>query len=217
MGKIIGYLRRAVLIALGTAAAWALASALGPWAGLGAWAVLTAGACVLSAELLKGSGVGRVTWRNYLAGYVLPWGFRIGRGRLGAITVAAWAVWVLIGMAAILLMGHLRWSGSASATDTPAAPAPDGPHPVLAVLLFTTWVVYGVCLLHLVGLLLNQFRASPGPRGTVLKAAASLVALLAGSAALWFTGHPGWPSSSPAVPSRWSAGAFCCSSGSCSP
>ena len=184
LGIVITYLRRAALVVLAAVAAWTLSNRLGPWAGLVAWAALMAVACALGAWLLKSSPVGRVTWRNHVAGYLIPWGYRLGRGKLAPITVAAWAIWVLIGAAAVLLFGRSGEPTGAAATDRSTA---------TTVLLFATWVLYGGCLIYLLGVLLNEYRSSGG-RGarSVLTMAGVLVALVVISAAFWISGRPGW-------------------------
>jgi predicted outer membrane protein len=66
------YLRNAVLLAAVAAAAYGLAAELGQWPAFLTCIVVSAVACVAGAILLRTSGVGRVTWRNRLAGYLIP-------------------------------------------------------------------------------------------------------------------------------------------------
>src|SRR5688500_10883827 len=97
------YLKRAALLAGAAAAAYGLAVELGPWpAGL-TCAVVAAVACAAGTILLRTSGVGRVTWRNHLAGYLIPWGWRLNRGKLWPLPVISWAVWTAACGAAVLL------------------------------------------------------------------------------------------------------------------
>src|SRR4051812_19605995 len=62
------------LVAAVAAAAYGLAVEFGPWPAVLTCSAGAAVGCVAGAVLLRTSGVGRVTWRNRLAGYLIPWG-----------------------------------------------------------------------------------------------------------------------------------------------
>ena len=69
---ILAYLKRAVLLAAVAAAAYGLAVELGPWPAVLTCAAVAAVACVIGAVLLRTSAIGQITWRNRLAGYLIP-------------------------------------------------------------------------------------------------------------------------------------------------
>jgi len=99
--------------------------------------------------LLRFSGVGKVSWKNYLCGILLPWGYVIGRGGLLPIVLTSWIVWVLLGMATAVLLGA---SGGAGATiASPSAGTPT----YVAALLFVVWGVCGAAILYLLGAAAN--------------------------------------------------------------
>jgi hypothetical protein len=59
--------------------------------------------CVGATALLKSAPLGQVTWRNYPAGYLLPWGYILGRGQLPGIVATSWAIGTLIAIAVCIL------------------------------------------------------------------------------------------------------------------
>ena len=163
----------AALIVLSAGICGELATHMKPWAALAVWAGGMALLCTLAAVALKGAPMGKLTWRNRLAGYLLPWGYKLGRGKLIPMTAAAWAIWVLLGAGTILLV-----STSAAA------------HPWLATLIFITWVIEGGLLVRQLGLSLT-FSTRSG-RIAVLQFALVLAGLIGAGMVLWVMGYPGW-------------------------
>jgi hypothetical protein len=113
------YFRRAVLLGGCAAAAYALAVESGPWPAVLTCAAVAAVACTVGAILLRTSTIGRVTWRNRLAGYLIPWGWRLNRGKLWPLPVISWAVWTANGLAMnipALLTSVSTWPNLATAS-----------------------------------------------------------------------------------------------------
>jgi hypothetical protein len=88
---------------------------------LAVWLVGMALVCLCAAVLLRSAPVGAITWRNWLAGYILPWGYDIDGGRLSTIVVASWGLWSYFGASTILLTG-LEWP-TEPPRETPSASA----------------------------------------------------------------------------------------------
>lgn len=162
-----------------------LAARIGPWPMLGSWAGITALVCGLSAWLLTTVQAGEIGWKNRLAGYVLPWGYKLFDGRLGWIAVASWTGWVLLGLAAILpnLLG-----GPKPAPGVTPASSPASPNWNLA--LVTAWVVDGALLLLLATTFLKNFGFGSHEGRSLLLPMGFLAAMIGGSAVLWSLGHP---------------------------
>ena len=62
--------------------------------------------CCLVALGMHMQPMGKVGIFNYLAGIVLPWGYKIGRGKLVPIVIESWIRWVLLGAAVVVLAAH---------------------------------------------------------------------------------------------------------------
>jgi hypothetical protein len=185
MARLVRHLFRPVMIVVGAAAAYGLATRLGPWAGLAAWAAITAVGCAVGAWLFHTSPLGRANWHNRVAVYFIPWGYRLGRGKLVPIAVAAWLIWMLIGVGAVVIEA---WGG-ATAAGAGMAWTALGPHPVLAALLFASWCVYGAIVVWQLGFVIASIGTQSAMR---LKFPGVCVGLTAASAALWMAGHPAW-------------------------
>ncbi len=173
MKWLIRWMYPAALIAVAAGICGELATHMKPWAALAVWASGMVLLCTLAAVALKGAPMGQITWRNRLAGYLLPWGYKLGGGKLAPMTAAAWAIWVLIGAGTVLLVGN-----SAAA------------HPWLATLIFITWVIEGGLLVRQLGLF-STFSSRSG-RISILQSALLLAGLIAGGMVLWVMGYPGW-------------------------
>src|SRR5438552_1415621 len=75
--------------------AW-VTSKFGAWVAIGCWAALMAAVCGLTALLMSRQELGKRGFVNIVAGFVLRWGYKIGRGRLIPIAVTSWSIWVLL-------------------------------------------------------------------------------------------------------------------------
>ncbi len=144
------------------------ATAAAVWAGVSL--VMAAGGVVL----LRTSAVGRVTWKNYLAGYLAPWGVRVGGGKLWPIAVVSWLVWLAVGGGAFAL--------------TPEAGEPTGGDIALRVLLGASWAVAGYALGYLLATRVRNFPAGSSSGRRLHLLAGVLAALVAASVALHLIG-----------------------------
>jgi hypothetical protein len=176
------------MIVVGAAAACGLATRLGPGGGLAAWAAIMAGGCAVGAWLFHTSPLGRVNWHNRVAVYFIPWGYRLGRGKLVPIAVAAWSIWMLIGVGAVVIQAR----GGATAARAGTAWTALGPYPVFATLLFASWVVYGAVVVWQLGLVITSIGSRSRKRLSSLKFIGLCVGLTAASEALWTAEHPAW-------------------------
>lgn len=163
---------RFLLVAAAAAACSLLAERYGTRAAGLIWAAAAACACGAGTALLATSAVGRVTWRNRVAGYLIPWGWRLNRGRLWPVPIISWVVWVAIGAAALVLR------------PGPAAEEPPGLG--VRVALFAAWVADAAALLYVAGTIRQ---ATPGGRVRSLWDLAAVIALvLAVSVGLYLGG-----------------------------
>lgn len=176
MRYLLGLLFRLVPVLVVVAVVRALAAVLTPWSALAAAAGIGFASAVVGAVLLRTSEVGRVTWRNYLGGWLLPWGYVLGRGRLRGIVLVTTLVW--IGLAAAVVC-----SGTVAPAGAPPVPPAPAPAPSNPWLLLVAWIVDGACLVFALGLLANTSRPSSSGR-SLMKLCALLVGLMVGSGIL---------------------------------
>jgi hypothetical protein len=160
---IVRFVQRAMLIAAATTACYGLAEAFGPPTAALIWAGIAVIACGVGTVLLRTSPVGRVTWRNRAAGYLIPWGWRLNRGRLWPVAVVSWVGWMAVGAAVFVLR-----PGSAN-EDSGVG---------LRVALFAAWVVDAAALLFVLGTIRQ---ATPGSRVRSLWKLAAVIALVGGA------------------------------------
>jgi hypothetical protein len=164
-------LHRVTLVLFAAGACFGLTKALGPWAALAIWSSATAVGCVVGTVLLRTSAIGRVTWKNRVAAYLIPWCGRINRGRLWPIPVVSWVVWVLLGGATILV------------TNLPDEDPPVGD--IWRVFLLAAWVADGGAFLYLLGGLAQNFPWDSRGARFLLKAAAVVLAIAVGGLLLF--------------------------------
>lgn len=162
------------------AACATLATRLGPWTGLAAFALAMAILCVGTAVIVHRQPPGKITPANYLMGFILPWGYRIGRGKLLPIVLTSWAIWLLIGLAIVLAM-NARIDTAAIATSLPVSANPRSGF--MMTLLALAWLIDGGVLLRCLGLLATSTNRAHMTRslGPLI---AFLIAILATSIAL---------------------------------
>lgn len=154
---------------------------------LAAWATTTAigGAlAVTGAMLLRSAQVGQITWRNRAAGFLLPWGYVLGRGKLPGIVIACTAIWSAL--AAAVLLSLVETANVPSPTPVVAPVAAAG---ASTPWLLLAWIVDGACLCYLLGTLTKYFAPHAQVTRTQLKLVLVLVTMLAGSVVLHLAGH----------------------------
>jgi len=156
----------------------------GPWSALGTAALLAVVLSSIGILVLQRSKVGQMTWHNHLAGWLLPWGYGLARGKLVGIGAVSAVVFTAIAGAVILVTTMTARAPAAVPVATGATPAA-----ALSWLLVVAWMVDGAALLHLVSVLSKSSAGSSSAR-TLWKLSAVLMALLGGSIALLLAGHP---------------------------
>lgn len=175
---LVNLLYRSLLLAAGVLLVHWLVSRFGPATAFLLWSGFTALAAITGAVLLRTSTVGKVTWKNQAAAWLLPWGARLNRGMLWPLPVVTWLVWIALGGLAIFVLG-----------PQPDG-APQGPSLWLRGLVLTTWIVNGAGLMFLLGTVVQHHSwHSPAARRLQM-AGAGLVLLLVLSGALYALGQP---------------------------
>lgn len=163
-----------------------LVGRMGPWTALAVAALVACATTTTGALLLRTTAVGRITWKNHMGGWLLPWGYTIARGRLFVIALVSCLVFVSLAGAGILA-GTL---GQAPTNAPAAAPATASVPTGTPWLLVLAWIVDGTCLMYLLGTLAGSTPGSSSGR-TLRKLVLTLVAMLVGSTALALFGHHG--------------------------
>lgn len=194
MRVIYMLLFRAVRIGVPVLVCILLARELGAWGALGIWAGGMALVCAATAAMLRRAPAEKVTWVNRMAGFVLPWGYYIGRGKLPRIAMFSWLGWVALGAAVVTLTSlNVDSPPPPEAAAMPEAGASGEANEawatVLRVLLLIAWLVDGAALMLIVG---NQARYRMPLKSSVMTIVAILAGLIAVSAALAFFGGSIW-------------------------
>ena len=130
-------------------------------AAIGIWAL---GIGILSCLVglgMRMQPMGKVGIINYLAGIVLPWGYKIGRGKLVPIVIESWIRWVLLGIAVVILAIH----GYRGASSSPAGDYHRGP--VISTLLLLAWIIDAAVLFRIITMLAMRANANPLPPKTL--------------------------------------------------
>lgn len=190
MKHLVYYLRQLFLIAVPLATGYWLLEVLSPWLAVVAAAAIAVGTCGLGALLLRSTVTGSITWRNHLAGWLLPWGYFLGRGQLPGITAACSTIWTLLATSSIVARATSA-APTAALPATAAATAATPAEPTMPWLLVVAWVVNGAAMLYLLKTVLTAF--GPGTRAgmSLWRFIAVLAALIAGSVVLQLSGNTG--------------------------
>ncbi len=167
-----------VLLTVAAAGCWWLITGWGqPLAGV-LWAVGAGVACAAGAVLLRTSAVGRLTWKNRVAGSLIPWGWRLSAGKLWPVPLVSWGVWVLV------------WAAVAVLTPQPGGDPLTTWDVVVRLALGFAWGGDALALAHLVGVLLGHSQNGSGGR-SLRRIAGVLAAIVAASVALHLFGFTG--------------------------
>src|SRR5262245_59894565 len=168
---------RVVRIALPVSIGYGLGRALPGGAAWAAAAGLAVGLPVLGALLLRFTQPDVVTWRNYIGGWLMPFGYALGGGKLPRIVVVCAILW--FGLAA---------AGLLAARSGPTVGAPGAePTPTVMLALVGGWIVDGLVFVYLLGFL-SKLRVSSQSGRNLLKITFVVAALLIGSLVLHWRG-----------------------------
>lgn len=177
-------IRKFILIAVAGVLYAMLAQRLGRWPALGVWAAGTFLATALAAVLLRTTSVGQITWKNRLAGLLLPWGYAISSHRLAGIALISWIVWCLVALG--VAMTYFR-----PVADTTTALSPGTSSNTFRTLLLISWAIDAGGILYLLGMLAKFHDMKSKVAQTQLKALALLTILILASVAMWMAGKAG--------------------------
>ncbi len=180
--RVIAMGLKVVVVLAAVAACALMARRIGPWKALGWWAIILGVLCAGVAFAVSRQSSGRVTILNYLMGYILQWGYRIGRGQLVNITAISWIIWMLLGGVGILATQVHANTFASNAIE------PQTRGMVLMALLALAWIVDGAALFYILGN--GIFSGGPARQsGTLWAVAAILFIMILGSVGLVIAGH----------------------------
>jgi hypothetical protein len=168
------FLHQALRVTLAASVCVLLVRTCGTVTAAAVWVGVSLVMSVLGVVLLRTSAVGRLTWKNYLAGYFAPWGVRVGGGKLWPIAVVSWAVWLAVGGGVFVLVPE---TGEMTGGDI-----------TLRVLLGLSWAVAGYTVGYLIATRVRSFPAGSSSGRRLLLLAGVVAALIAASVALYLFG-----------------------------
>jgi hypothetical protein len=183
MRSVVYYSRSILLALLAVLGGYLLAPRIGAWLTLAGVAALATLAAVAGGHLLKTSTVSKITWKNRLAGFMVPWGWKLANGKLGRAQIASAAIWTLLGGAGVMLASGPT-SVSISSSGTMRFPN------VVTALLALAWIIDGAAVVYLLSTMLKNFDVASPQALSLIKVMALCVAILLGSLLLWTLGHP---------------------------
>jgi hypothetical protein len=183
---IFALVHRAILIVLAVIAVWRLGLVLGGGRALVVWAAIWAIACGMATLLLWTSTTDKVTWKNRLAGYLIPWGGRLNGGMLWPIPVISWLVWMAIGGATVWLL-VIDPKGE---TGNVVMDAAWGGR-LKQIGLLIAWIIDGTALLYVLGLpgTAGSWKSSNGR--LLLKVSGVILGIIAASLVMYAMGASG--------------------------
>jgi hypothetical protein len=178
---LVVYSIRAAKIALPIAAGALLAREMALLPALLWSALLSAALPALGVLLLSRTRTQEISWKNYAAGYLMPWGYTLGRGKLPAISVVCGCCWLFLFALGI---------AAARIELAPSEAEPSAEAPALARwLLVGGWLVDGMALLYCLGVLRQNFGGSSQGGAALRKAIAFVLGLIVFSALAAWLGH----------------------------
>jgi hypothetical protein len=178
----ISLLLKLLAIAAGITGCALLARKFGSGMGLVLWVAISGLACGATALAMRAQAMGKVTIINFIAGMVLQWGYRVGRGKLPAIIAVSWCIWVLLGTAVVIAI-NAQFATSTTASPNATASVHEPISILMMSLLVAAWIVDGAALLWVTGILLTSGNRS-GQLRSLGPIMAILLAIIAGSALL---------------------------------
>jgi len=157
-------------------AAWLLTQ-LSPWPAFGAAAGIGLAASLVGAGLLVKASVGGISWRNYAAGWLMPFASLAGQQSLLRIALGSAAVFAVVAGYVVLSLAH-------AGEDAAAGPASG-----VAWLLVLAWIVDSACLHHLL-VSLRTYQRFSSPWRALARLAVMVTAIVGVSLGLLLSGHP---------------------------
>jgi len=118
-------------------------------------AVMIAAMCGALGLAMSRQKVGQVTIVNYLAPIVMPWGYRIGRGKIGFYIGESWLRWMLMASGMIVLAARHFNAYVAFHSGV-----------IASVIVFLSWIVVGEGALRLITNIATRANDNPLPPGT---------------------------------------------------
>ncbi|MFT3785798.1 MAG: hypothetical protein QM770_06475 [Tepidisphaeraceae bacterium] len=138
-------------------------------------------AVLIGCVLLKTSTISKITWKNQVAGFLMPWGWKFSNGQLPRAAVACTIIWTILAGVGVLLQHSITGRFPAAAGAAP---------PWTTYVLFAFWLIDGAAFVYTLGQWVRNFGlASHGGR-SLLKVILFITLLLVLSAVCYFTGHP---------------------------
>lgn len=171
---ILAYVIQIALAVGAIVAGYFLTRRFGPAAGMGIAAGASTVASLLAMLLLRYSPLGRVNYLNHIAGYLMPWGAKFGRGALWQFALGSGTIWVLLALIGAML-----------------ALAPSGTSTAALVALGFGWLLDGIAAAFIVGAIVQRRESllSTANR-SMLTIVGVVLAVLAISAATLYSGWP---------------------------
>ena len=181
-------LKAIIPIALG----WFVGSQVNSWAAIAIGVIYATTTSTAGALLLWSTKVGQITWRNYLAGWLMPWGYRIVQ-KLASIAFVSGCVG--LGLFTIGVIAERRaLSTAASDIDHEAVSWP------ASVSLATIWLVYGAAWMYVLGQYCRTSNRSQQSTTSFLKALGVVGGTLVASIVCHIAGQTWWALSIAGVP-----------------
>lgn len=185
MPYVIYRIRQAILLTLPGVAAFLLADRVGIGMTVLALAIAAAVAVTIAGVLFQSSEVGKVTWKNRVAGPLAPWGWRFANGKLIRALIGSWVVWVLLAVPGILVTLRPATANDAgSPTHVTSAVST-----IITVLLAIAWVIDGGALLWVMATLTRNFSVQSSSGKSLIKLIAFGLVVIASSVIAFLTGH----------------------------
>ncbi len=169
-----------MLLIVSTIVSWNLIYQYGLVLGIAAWAGIMLILCTTAALLVRSSAIGKITWKNRIAGYLIPWGHALRWGALVPIVITSWILWILIAIAVHLLTRDMPLHA-----NRPSIP----PINLIGVLTFSCWFIFTWAILYLVGNAKSNFGFSSNSGQTMIMLVALLTAILIASATMRYIGN----------------------------
>jgi hypothetical protein len=136
---IFSYVIRFGLAAFAILAGYHLTRRFGPGTAMAVAAGASLLASLLAMLLLRFSPLGRVNILNRIAGYLMPWGAKFGRGALWQFALGSGTIWVLLALIGVML-----------------ALAPAGTPTAALIALGIGWLIDGIAAAFIAGAIVQR-------------------------------------------------------------